>query len=314
MHLQKLRQQFIVCLLQLLLMNRDTFATVLIREEDSYAVYSPFRPCPGSSLSVRFHRKNSNGLLIYSEDNGTGRFLSVTLLPNRKLKVELELRVPQYRTTTDHVILMLDCTQSDQWKMSSAALTGDWHLFTLTVVSNVPSSNIINQIIATLDDHTVKHSFSPGIIYNTDNSSKIVPKFGDQVYVGQLPPPLRKDATQRALFSAAMQPTHFGQIQVFMHETCVSNYFLMDEERDKHTQLKPEFLSRGTIWTENVLSRGNHPLSCSRMRQESTDKLDSFTDAEIPVQNLFVGKLSRFVTLFYAVIEEAIYATCNACS
>ncbi|VDP75418.1 unnamed protein product [Echinostoma caproni] len=236
----------------------QSISTVLIRQEDSYAVYPAFFPCPGSALSVRFHDRNSNGLLVYSEDVSTGRFLSITLLPNRRLKIELELRLPQYRTTMDHVILMLDCAQFEGGSTHTEHTR--WHLFTLRVLSHTDGSNTIDKIVVRLDGHEASHTFNPGIFYTKENSSGLIPKFGDQLFVGQLPHGLRKDATQRALFSAAMQPTLMGRVQLFMESTCVSESQPLAQ--NECINLQPLVLSEGSLWTPNTLIHGSEPLFC----------------------------------------------------
>ncbi|GAA47640.1 hypothetical protein CLF_100618 [Clonorchis sinensis] len=179
---------------------------------DNYAVFPPFIPCPRATMSFEFQTTQPTGLLVYSEDNSTGRFLSITLLPMHRLKVELELRLPQYRTSRDHTTMVLDFATS-HWKEPVEKGHQLWHFFNMTMSSG-QTGNILSGLIIHLDEKRFVHQFTPALIYSAPLSHK-TPKvyFGEPLYIGQIPDHMRSDATKRSLFSSAMQPTYNGLIQ-----------------------------------------------------------------------------------------------------
>ncbi|KAG5449004.1 hypothetical protein CSKR_100345 [Clonorchis sinensis] len=209
-HLDNLRLGFL--LMMTLHVMEVKSGTLLFRSVDNYAVFPPFIPCPRATMSFEFQTTQPTGLLVYSEDNSTGRFLSITLLPMHRLKVELELRLPQYRTSRDHTTMVLDFATS-HWKEPVEKGHQLWHFFNMTMSSG-QTGNILSGLIIHLDEKRFVHQFTPALIYSAPLSHK-TPKvyFGEPLYIGQIPDHMRSDATKRSLFSSAMQPTYNGLIQ-----------------------------------------------------------------------------------------------------
>ncbi|KAF6769178.1 hypothetical protein AHF37_11993 [Paragonimus kellicotti] len=177
--------------------------------------FPSFIPCPYDTLSFQFYTRNPKGLLAYAEDDATGRFLSITLLPQGRLKLEMELRLPQYRISRDHVTVMLEYGEfvvgkHDLWNHTNSL---SWHTFNLTIHSG-ELSNMLSSVTIQLDGRQTVRQFTPGIIFHTFSAeSRTLTYFGQPLYIGQLPARMRADATQRALFSAAMQPSFQGVIK-----------------------------------------------------------------------------------------------------
>ncbi|VDO71066.1 unnamed protein product [Schistosoma mattheei] len=128
----------------------------LFRTPGSYAILPELKPCPSGGLYFKFFTSTSTGLLLYTENNVTGQFFALTLLPNSRIKLELELRSPQYRITRSHTTITLDYSEK----------------------------------------------------------SKI------DTYLNEM----RSDATQRALFSAAMQPSFQGIVKDIYVIQCPTSY------------------------------------------------------------------------------------------
>ncbi|XP_018648887.1 hypothetical protein Smp_180750 [Schistosoma mansoni] len=131
-------------------------ADFLFRTPGSYAILPELKPCPSGGLYFSFFTTTSTGLLLYTENNITGQFLALTLLHNSRIKLELELRSPQYRITRAHTTITLDYSEKCR------------------------SETHLNE--------------------------------------------MRSDATQRALFSAAMQPSFQGIIKDIYVIQCPTLY------------------------------------------------------------------------------------------
>ncbi|OON13887.1 hypothetical protein X801_10329 [Opisthorchis viverrini] len=229
--------------------------TVLV-SVDNYAVFPPFIPCPRTTMSFEFQTTQPTGLLVYSEDNSTGRFLSFTLLPMHRLKVEFELRLPQYRTSRDHTTMVLDFASS-HWNEPAEKGHQLWHFFNMTLSSG-QTGNKLNGLIIHLDGKSFVHQFTPALVYSAPLNRK-TPKvyFGEPLYIGQIPEHMRSDATKRSLFSSAMQPTYNGLVQNLQLGEC-SIRELRGNKMSKGCRMcdtiTPEELNNGAVYTPN--SRG----------------------------------------------------------
>ncbi|KAF8570808.1 hypothetical protein P879_00132 [Paragonimus westermani] len=231
-------------------------SVLLLRSPESYASFPPFIPCPYGTLSFQFYTQNPKGLLAYSEDDATGRFLSITLLPQGRLKLEMELRLPQYRISRDHITAMLEYKEFDIEKHNSWNHTNSvpWHTFNLTIHSG-EISNVLSGVTIKLDERQMVRQFTPGIIFLVHGmESRTVTYFGQTLYIGQLPARMRTDATQRALFSAAMQPSFQGVIKNINLGTCALNTmseYVTDPISEHCGQIPPQSLGNGAYYVQD---------------------------------------------------------------
>nr|AAW25835.1 SJCHGC08124 protein [Schistosoma japonicum] len=131
--------------------HQGIMADFLFRTPNNYLILPEWKFCPSCGLYFNFITASSTGLLLYTENNKTGQFFALTLLPNSRIKLELELRPPQYRITRAHTTVTLN--YSEKRKTNTHVNTVSSHLSHR--FSSTPSS----------DWHTVEISLYPmGII------------------------------------------------------------------------------------------------------------------------------------------------------
>ncbi|KAF7262418.1 hypothetical protein EG68_00301 [Paragonimus skrjabini miyazakii] len=261
-------------------------SVLLLRSPESYATFPSFIPCPYDTLSFQFYTRNPKGLLAYAEDEATGRFLSITLLPQGRLKLEMELRLPQYRISRDHITVMLeyrecDGKNHDLWNHSNPS---PWHTFNLTIHSG-EISNMLSSVTIQLDGRQTVRRFTPEIIFLTHSAeSRTLTYFGQPLYIGQLPARMRTDATQRALFSAAMQPSFQGIIKNIDLGTCALkpvSESVTDPTSGRCRQVPPEYLGNGAYYVQaHQMSQLREHAFCSpsvtyKKPQTNTSWIDS---------------------------------------
>ncbi|CAH8451582.1 unnamed protein product [Schistosoma turkestanicum] len=211
-------------------------ADFLFRTPNSYVVLPELKPCPAGGLYFSFFTASSTGLLLYTENNKTGQFFALTLLPNNRIKLELELRTPQYRITRAHTTITLDYSEkgntdtyfgqidSRMSHKSGSTFSSRWNTVEVTFESQT-NHTIDGVKLQTNKFHTqVKIfppvDFSPSKFYSISDYVLL----GPYMFMGQLPDDMRLDATERALFSAAIQPSFQGIIKDIFLIQCTTSY------------------------------------------------------------------------------------------
>ncbi|KAF5405891.1 hypothetical protein PHET_00642 [Paragonimus heterotremus] len=271
-------------------------SVLLLRSPDSYASFPSFIPCPYDTLSFQFYTRNPKGLLAYAEDEATGRFMSITLLPQGRLKLEMELRLPQYRISRDHITVMLEYMESgvekhDLWNHSNPL---PWHTFNLTIHSG-EISNMLSSVTIQLDRHQTVRQFTPGIIFLTHSGEgRTLTYFGHPLYIGQLPARMRTDATQRALFSSAMQPSFQGMIKNINLGSCALKTMsesLTDPIPGRCGEVPPQYLGNGAYYVQaNQMTQHREHTFCSssvtyKRDRSNTSRINSTTNSALYEQS-----------------------------
>ncbi|CAH8830596.1 unnamed protein product [Trichobilharzia szidati] len=240
--------------------QKDTMADFLFRIPNSHVILSEFQPCPSSKLYLTFLSAGSTGLLMYAENNKTGQFFALTLLPGNRIKLEMELRPPQYRVTRAHTTMTLDYSQkhninpSINWLSSRVSSNLDkihstqWNYVEISFHSKTEySADVVRMKVN--EFHTqIQLSPSDSLSLVRSYSKPKSSLFGPYVYIGQIPDAMRSDATERALFSVAMQSSFQGIIKDIRTVQCV------DSKNSKRINLLPlatECMEFETISLEN---------------------------------------------------------------
>ncbi|TNN15413.1 hypothetical protein EWB00_001290, partial [Schistosoma japonicum] len=152
-------------------------------------------------------------------------FFALTLLPNSRIKLELELRPPQYRITRAHTTVTLNYSEKRKTNTHvntvsshlshrfSSTPSSDWHTVEISFVSH--GNYTIDAVKLKINEFHTQIKVFPPIDFSSLNSNFKSKYFliGPYVFIGQLPDVMRADATERALFSAAMQPSFQGIIK-----------------------------------------------------------------------------------------------------
>uniref|UniRef100_A0A5K4F366 Neurexin-4 n=1 Tax=Schistosoma mansoni TaxID=6183 RepID=A0A5K4F366_SCHMA len=221
---------FIVVLIMLFFYQQRIMADFLFRTPGSYAILPELKPCPSGGLYFSFFTTTSTGLLLYTENNITGQFLALTLLHNSRIKLELELRSPQYRITRAHTTITLDYSEKCRSEThlsefdsrlshkSDSIFSSRWNTVEITFESQ--TNHTIDGVKLKINKyHTHMRIFPP-----VDFSPSKHILLGHYMFMGQLSDEMRSDATQRALFSAAMQPSFQGIIKDIYVIQCPTLY------------------------------------------------------------------------------------------
>ncbi|KAH8851340.1 Neurexin-1 [Schistosoma japonicum] len=207
------------------LYHQGIMADFLFRTPNNYLILPEWKFCPSCGLYFNFITASSTGLLLYTENNKTGQFFALTLLPNSRIKLELELRPPQYRITRAHTTVTLNYSEKRKTNTHvntvsshlshrfSSTPSSDWHTVEISFVSH--GNHTIDAVKLKINEFHTQIKVFPPIDFSSLNSNFKSKYFliGPYVFIGQLPDVMRADATERALFSAAMQPSFQGIIK-----------------------------------------------------------------------------------------------------
>ncbi|CAH8447305.1 unnamed protein product [Heterobilharzia americana] len=270
-------------------------ADFLFRTTNSYVILSEFQICPTGGLYFSFLSASSTGLLLYTENNETGQFFALTLLPGNRIKLEMELRPPQYRVTRAHTTMTLDYSKHIITNPNTQSFTSRFssnlnHWNTVEVSFQSKTNHTIDLITLRINEfHTQKQlipsiNFSPIQFY-----AKTQHSIFDE---------MRSDATERALFSAAMQPSFQGIIKYIYSIQCIDSEYSVNKDIISYTRQCKVYeiisLENGALYFESNL---NSPIvsSCSLKQNSTKRQLQLTNDVDTFGNNRLCGKDSHSI-------------------